>query len=677
MLRLRFAALFVLLFFSTMHRVDAQSVTRPVDTPGGVRSDRLIVQLKPSAMERIRAAGGANVATILEDPRGELDDGFKNAVGQWRVSRMRPLHAGAFRDSAAAAALGLDRTYVLDLPERSDSQRAATFFMQASPDLELAFADTIGGIALVPNDPGFSLLYAMDNQGQTAGGTTDADIDAVEAWSIHTGDAGTVTIAILDSGVSPHDDFGARLIAGRNTADPGNPTLTTDACPHGTHVAGTAAATGDNGIGVAGVTWGADIMPVRVLTGCTGGISDLASGIIWAAENGADIINMSLQYYNLSPPEASNLQNAVNYAHGLGAVLVAAAGNNNIGGVGVVAFPARLNNVIGVSATDSSDTFAVFSNFGDQIDVCAPGKDIWSTWTGNNYAFQFGTSMASPLVAGVAALLRSYEPSLTNLQIGEIIRLSTDDRGPAGWDNHYGSGRLNAWSALDSVPCITESAAMEAALAEEVPYPKSRAISFRPGNAGELTAIRVRLLSLHHPSPPYSGGMAADFSSFEGQYRWVGPPMEYVESTSSQVPFTASVLQCTPYYHDWGSIGLLHVLGAEIIPSSNYEVRSIREGCYTQSAYSYAPALEVGTGRWGDVAEPFRPPATTQQPDIADISALVDKFRSLPGAPIKVRSLLSGQIPNLAADLDFGHVSMCVDAFRGLGYPVAGPQNCE
>jgi hypothetical protein len=191
-----------------------------------------------------------------------------------------------------------------------------------------------------------------------------------------------------------------------------------------------------------------------------------------------------------------------------------------------------------------------------------------------------------------------------------------------------------------------------------------------------MTALRVRLVSLHHPVPPYSGDTAASFSAFEGQYRWVGPPTDYVESQGTQTPFIASMLQCTPHYADWGSIGLLHVLGAEIVPSSLYEFQSIREGCPTASAYVYSGGVQIETGRWGDVVAPFRPPSASQQPDIGDISALVDKFRSAPGAPIKARSVLAGQIPNLTNDLDFSHVSACVDAFRGLGYPFAGPANC-
>ncbi len=645
-----------------------------LDVVGGVRSGRVVVTLKKETFQRIVTMAGANPVNAIHDPRAFLDASFKTSAARWSVSSMRPLYERPFVDPALAAQLGLDRVYVLEAPRGVDPQAMSTSFAQ-SADVEVAFSDTIGGVALVPNDPEFPLQYALDNSGQTAGGTVDADIDAVEAWSIHTGNPGTVTIAIIDSGVSPHSEFSSRLIAGRNTDDPANPNLTIDSCPHGTHVAGIAAAAGDNALGVAGVSWGANIMPVRVLNGCNGLTSNLASGIVWSADNGADVLNMSLQYYNLTNAEIQNLQNAVNYAYGLGTVLIAAAGNNNQGGIGVIAYPARIANVVAVTATDHADTFATFSNQGSMVDVCAPGKDIRSTWTDDGYHYLFGTSMASPHVAGAAALLWSYEPALMNAQVTDLVRFTTDDLGPPGWDQQYGEGRLNVWRALTTVPCFT-AAPLAGAAAEEEPYNKSRAVSFQPGNPGQMTALRVRLTSLHHPNPVYTGGPGISYAALEGKFRWVGPPSQYVESTSNQTPFTASTLQCAPYYNDWETTGLLHVFGAEIVPSSLYEVQAVSEGCPTGSSFTYSPALQIVTGRWGDVEAPFNPPAHTQQPDVGDISALVSKFRSAPGAPIKARSVLSGPVPNIVGDVDFGHISSCVDAFRGLGYPYAPPANC-
>jgi hypothetical protein len=114
----------------------------------------------------------------------------------------------------------------------------------------------------------------------------------------------------------------------------------------------------------------------------------------------------------------------------------------------------------------------------------------------------------------------------------------------------------------------------------------------------------------------------------------------------------------------------------EIVPSSVYEVQWITVGCQESSEVSFSSPLTISTTRWGDVEDPFNPPSPTVQPDVSDISALVNKFRSAPGAPIKARALLSGNIPDPTFDLSFAHISDCVDAFRGQGYPYSGPGTC-
>lgn len=207
------------------------------------------------------------------------------------------------------------------------------------------------------------------------------------------------------------------------------------------------------------------------------------------------------------------------------------------------------------------------------------------------------------------------------------------------------------------------------------PYLKSRYTSVS-GLSGQSTAIRYRISSIHHPDPPYAGGPATDFSSFEGQVRWVGPPVQYVESTSNPTPFWSAVLQCEPHYMDWSSIGVLHVAGREIVPSSTYEVQIVAEGCELDQESNFSLALTMLTSRWGDVEEPFNPSNQSVQPDISDVSALVNKFRGAPGSPIKARSLLAGDPPDPTLDLGFDHISACLDAFRGRPYPYAGPTPC-
>jgi len=204
---------------------------------------------------------------------------------------------------------------------------------------------------------------------------------------------------------------------------------------------------------------------------------------------------------------------------------------------------------------------------------------------------------------------------------------------------------------------------------------KTRFISFAPDNLGFETALRVSLTSLHHPNPPYSGGPTVPFTDLEGEYRWVGPPAIYLESTSSGIPFYAASVQCTPYYQDWGSIGLLHVTGSAIVPSSIYDVEALASDCLgiEDTCTLVSEPITIGTTRWGDVTEPYAPPSPTVQPDLSDVSVLLDKFRDQPGAPIKARAMqvgidAAGNI-DIVPDFNFTHISTCVDAFRGRPYP--------
>ena len=221
---------------------------------------------------------------------------------------------------------------------------------------------------------------------------------------------------------------------------------------------------------------------------------------------------------------------------------------------------------------------------------------------------------------------------------------------------------------------------------------KTRFISFSVPVAGALgsdgtvavvgeTALRIKLTSLHHVDPPYTGAASIPFTAFEGMSVWVGPPSTYLESASSGIPFNASFAQCTPHYQDWSTVGLLHVTGSAIAPSSTYHVEHLAGGCMgvedsaacSSGGISVSAQTEIKTTRWGDVETPYNPPSTTAQPDVGDISALVKKFGSLAGGPIKARALIFGgdAFGNITinVDLGFGHIAGCVDAFRGGPYP--------
>ena len=289
---------------------------------------------------------------------------------------------------------------------------------------------------LTPNDPMFSQQWDL------------AKMQLAQAWDLATGSG--VVVAVVDTGADAgHPDLAGQWVAGYNFV--GNNSNTTDDNGHGTHVAGTVAARTNNGLGVAGIAYNAKVMPVKVLdsTG-SGSYTAIINGITYAADHGARVINMSLGGYYSS----ASLQDAVNYAFNRGVVIVAAAGNDNTASP---SYPAACQNVIAVAASDQNDNKASFSNYGSHISVAAPGVSILSTVRGGSYAAWNGTSMASPHVAGLAALVISQSPSRSNAQVRQIMEQSADDKGTAGWDQYFGWGRVNAYRALSggSVPTPT------------------------------------------------------------------------------------------------------------------------------------------------------------------------------------------------------------------------------
>jgi len=267
-------------------------------------------------------------------------------------------------------------------------------------------------------------------------------VQAPQAWDLTTG-CSTISIAVLDTGVDmSHPDLSGKVVGNVNYSSSGT---VSDVYGHGTHVAGIAAAATNNGQGVAGLGYNSAILNVKVLgDDGAGTYSAVAYGIVWAADHGARVINMSLGGTSLS----STLQDAVNYAWGKGVVLVAAAGNN---GDGVPFYPAYFQNVIAVASTDSTDSLTPYSDRGDWVDVAAPGDSIWSTKPNNSYGSMSGTSMASPHVAGLAALVFTRVSDTNgngflNDEVRTCIQNNADNIGANG----IGGGRINAYKALQA-----------------------------------------------------------------------------------------------------------------------------------------------------------------------------------------------------------------------------------
>jgi subtilisin family serine protease len=261
-----------------------------------------------------------------------------------------------------------------------------------------------------------------------------------EGWDITKGDE-QIVIAVVDSGVDlDHPDLKGRLTNGYNVLE--NNQFPDDDNGHGTHVAGIIASETNNKEGVAGITWYNKIMPIKALGAEGYGTSfDVAKGIIWAVDHGASVINLSLGNYQHS----SLLKEAIDYAYDHNVVLIASAGNDN---TSQTSFPASYPEVLGVAALSYTGGRAPFSNYGDYIDITAPGVQIASTFFNQQYAALSGTSMASPHVAGLAGLLLSINPDLTNREVMDIIKNTAYDLGTPGTDNDFGSGLIDVENAL-------------------------------------------------------------------------------------------------------------------------------------------------------------------------------------------------------------------------------------
>jgi uncharacterized delta-60 repeat protein len=360
--------------------------------------------------------------------------------------------------------LTTDANGVFDAVEQLNQ---ASFVEWAVPNV--AFRPQLLG-QVIPNDTYFPDQWHLNNTGQS-GGTPNADINAPEAWEITTGDP-NIIVAVLDDGVdTDHPDLVNNIVAGYdfynwdNTPDPaGNEA-------HGTACAGLIAAQGNNDIGVAGVAWNCKIMPIRI-SGDDEFITeaDIATAIRWAANNGADVLSNSWgadiampvihsAIIDVTEPEGIGRE-------GKGCVVLFASGNWVSGGS--VAYPAKYPEVIAVGSTDHNDAVWYYSGSGPELDIVAPSGDtnlqgnIWTTDIVGSSGFNNrdpnilnytdkmgGTSGACPIAAGIAALVLSLDPNLTNIDVQDIMQTSAVDLGTTGFDSYYGFGRVDARFAVN------------------------------------------------------------------------------------------------------------------------------------------------------------------------------------------------------------------------------------
>jgi thermitase len=320
--------------------------------------------------------------------------------------------------------------HVLDLADGADEDVYARV-LRLQPEVEFVEPDYLcyPVSTMEPNDPLYSSQWHLPA------------VSCPMAWGMTSG-SDQVIIAVCDTGMDgAHPDLAPKVAPGWNVVD--NNSDTSPVYPHGTWTAGTAAALGNNSIGVASPALNCRLMPIRVTSRNDGAamMSDLAAGVVWAADHGARVASVS--YMGAA---SSIMMDAGRYIESKGGVLVMAAGNTGT-------YNAILDtpDIIVVSATNQSDGLAGFTTTGSNIDLSAPGVGILTTAVNNNYQSVNGTSFSAPLVAGAIGLMLSVMPSLTPTQIDTILKVTADDLGPAGWDPGYGWGRLNVGRALNVI----------------------------------------------------------------------------------------------------------------------------------------------------------------------------------------------------------------------------------
>jgi subtilisin family serine protease len=397
-----------------------------------------------------------------------------NSTAAKSVNALSSIHDMLNLDSVSGQVeRGLGQKGMILLSTTSDmSDDAIRDMLMSHQDVAYAELDIAIQMQAVPNDPDFSQLYGLNNTGQT-GGVFDADIDATEAWDTFTGSYDSV-IAVIDTGIDyTHPDLAANIwtnpgeIAGNGLDDDGNgfvddihgyDFINNDGDPmddnaHGTHVAGTIGAVGNNGVGVVGVNWNSSIMALKFLDADGSGYTSGAVAAINYATMMRTQYGINVRVTNNSwggSGFSQSLYNAIVASSAADMLFIAAAGNSNSNNDSSPSYPASydLDNIISVAATDAGDNLAWFSSYGKTtVDLAAPGVGVLSTVPGNGYSSFSGTSMATPHVAGVAALAFGYAPDATARQVKDAILAGVDPVSSLANITVTG-GRLNAASTL-------------------------------------------------------------------------------------------------------------------------------------------------------------------------------------------------------------------------------------
>ncbi|HWP58697.1 MAG TPA: S8 family serine peptidase, partial [Candidatus Acidoferrales bacterium] len=540
-------------------------------------------------------------------------------------------NAGGKRAKVFKHVKGLER---IKLPPGLSVKDAIEFYQQnpevlyAEPNyIVKTTAKAAATVAATPSDPSFGSLWGLHNTGQS-GGTADVDIDAPEAWNITTGSS-NVVVVVIDTGIDyNHQDLAANMF--RNTADCNNngfdddgnghtddcfgiDTIHDDTNPmddhsHGTHVAGTIGAVGNNKIGVVGVNWTVRLMPCRFIDASGSGTNaDAIACLEYVKEmkdSGINIVATSNSWGDNQFSQA--MLDAINVQRQNGILFIAAAGNGNIFGVGqnndiTPFYPCNysLPNIICVASTNRKDARSSFSNYGRRtVHIGAPGSDILSTTPGNTYTTSSGTSMATPHVTGVAALLKAQDPTRDWKAIKNLILTGGDTK--SAMANTITGKRLNANGALTCTNSVV--------LTRLIPVPTT--INASPGTPVDLAALHIKCANANgnvsvSVSPGnqtvilVDNGLGSDQEAGDGIYsgQWIpSAPGDYTLTFPGNDKVTVKVanpaISVTPSSLDFGNVAV----GSS--SDKNFTVQNSGGGVLTGNATTNPPYSIVAGGSY-------------------------------------------------------------------------------
>ncbi len=408
---------------------------------------------------------------------------------------------------------------------------------QNIPGVEYAEPNFLAKAFLTPNDPLFGKQWNLKK------------VLVEDSYDVSQGGFGP--IAIIDTGVdSTHPDLSGLVLEGYNTIDENN--NTSDDHGHGTHVAGIASAQTNNASGVASISYASTILPVKVLSSDgTGTYGDVSEGIVYAADKGARIVNISLG----GSSDSKTLKRAVDYALNRGSTLVAAAGNN---GNDAPVYPAAYSGVLAVSASDQSDNLASFSSFGSNIFAASPGVSITSSVPGGSYKEFSGTSMSAPHLAGLLALALSAKPSLSNSELIEQVKMNAEKVGQYaydenGWNPYFGYGRISSGKTLQAIdsretiestptPTLTSKPTTSSRLPAQAKVPQEYSFTFNLQGTVETvdTSLAKFIIKVEGGTPNVlefiSGNLVDVYIDFQTRIKYQGRSLSLGElSAGSRV----------------------------------------------------------------------------------------------------------------------------------------------